>query len=462
MSSSKLNVKTNNLPGSRLAVELEIPSNQCKSSYEETLSQLSRSASLPGFRKGKVPRTVLIQQLGQKRIQASALEKLLGSTWDQIKKQESIQALSEPELVGGFEKVLENFDPNKNLSITLETDIPPTPKLKITKGLNAEVEKVPFDPKRVDEIIEKSQKQLATLVPIENRNAKNGDIAVVSFKGTFNDDKTIIEGGSSDSMDVELIEGQMIPGFIEGVIDMKIGETKVVECSFPKDYAQEKAQGRKANFEITLKELKTRELPQLDDSFAKQTSEKSTMEELRNDLEKRLKEETKLQNEKNKQEALLQSIVNELEIELPKTLIDLEIRNIIEQTARTFAQQGIDVKSTFTPDLVNKLMESSRPEAESNLKKQFAISALAEQENIEVNDTELKEKLTEVKKQLEKEKNIDQEKLKEAVIADLLEKKVFTWLEENNNVIEKTKKKEGKPSKSSKTKGEKTKTDKSS
>ncbi len=461
MSSSKLNVTTNNLPGSRLAVELAIPANQCKSSYEETLSQLSRSASLPGFRKGKVPKTVLVQQLGHKRIQASALEKLLGSTWNQIKKQESITALSEPVLVGGFEKVLENFDPNKNLSITFETDIPPTPKLKVTKGLNAEVEKISFDPKRVDEIIEKSQKQLATLVPIETRNAKKGDIAVLSFKGTFNDDKSLIEGGSSDSMDVELIEGQMIPGFIEGVIDMKIGETKIIQCSFPKDYSQEKAQGRKADFEITLKELKTRELPKLDDSFAKQTSDKATMDELKNDLEERLKEENKLQNEKNKQDALLNSIVNELEIELPKTLIDIEIRNIIEQTARTFAQQGIDVKSTFTPDLVNKLMESSKPEAESNLKKQFAISALAEQESIEVDDAELKEKLTEVKKQFEKEKNIDQDKLKEAVMSDLLEKKVFKWLEENNNVIEKTKPKKATPSKSSKAKGEKTKTDKS-
>ncbi len=464
MSSSKLKVKTNSKPCSRLTIELEIPAKQCKSSYEEALSQLTKSANLPGFRKGKVPKAVLIQQLGQKRIQASALEKLLGTTWDQIQKQESIQALCEPELVGGFESILESFDPEKNLTITLETDIPPNPKLKVTTGLDAEVETITFDPKKVDDLIEQSRKQLATLIPIENRNAKKDDIAVVSFKGIFNDDKSEIEGGSSESMDVELNQGQMIPGFVEGIIGMEIGETKTVQCTFPKDYSQEKAQGRKADFEIKLKELKTRELPKLDDAFAKQTSDKSNMVELREDLEERLKEDTKLRNTKNRQESLLKALVSQLEVELPKTLIDQEIRNLIEQTARNFAEQGIDVKSTFTPDLINKLMESSRPEAEDNLRQQFAIKALAEKEDISVTEKEIKEKFNEIKNEFSKEKNIDQEKLKDAIHADLLQEKVFVWLEENNNVLEKISQKKS-PSKNStqeKAKKSKTKAEKSS
>ena len=458
MSSSKLKVKTNSIAGSRLAIEIEIPSKQCKTSYEEALSQLSKSASLPGFRKGKVPKAVLMQQLGQKRIQASALEKLLGNAWEEVKKQESIEALSEPELVGGFETILESFDPDKSLTVTLETDIPPIPKLKITKGLNAEVEKISFNPKKVDELIEQSRKQLATLIPVEDRSSQKGDVAVVSFKGIFNDDKSEIEGGSSESMDIELEEGQMIPGFIDGIIGMSLGETKTVECTFPKDYSQEKAQGRKADFEITLKELKTRELPKLDDAFAKQTSDQSSMVELRKELEERLKEETKLRNEKNKKESLFKVLVEQLEVELPKTLIDQETRVLIEQTARTFAQQGIDVKSTFTPELVKKLMASSRPEAEDNLRQQFAIKALADKEDLLVSEKEVKEKFNEVKNEFGNEKNIDEEKLREAIFFNLLEEKAFLWLEENNNVLEKTSKKKPSSKKTSQEKNQKTKT----
>ncbi len=460
MTISSLKVKTKGMPGSRLEVELEIPSSQCKTTYEEALAALSRSANLPGFRKGKVPKAVLLQQIGQKRIQASALETLLSKAWDQALKQESIKPLCEPELIGGFEKLLEKFNPEKNLTLTLATDITPIAKLNNTKGLSAEVEKISFDPKKVDELIEQSRKQLATVIPVENRNAAKGDIAVISFKGIFTDDKSEIEGGSSESMDVELEKEQMIPGFIEGIIGMNIDEEKTVQCTFPKDYSQEKARGRQAEFTIQLKDLKTRELPKLDDDFAKQTSDQTNMVDLRNELTKRLKEDTSLRNQKNKHEALLQELVKELEIDLPKSLIENETRNLIEQTARNFAQQGIDVKSTFTPELIKKLMESSKPEAEENLRKQFAVSALAQQEGLEVTDKELNQKLNEIKAELAGEKNIDQNKLKEVVSADLLQEKVFLWLEENNDVIDQASKKSPKQKNTTEKQSSKTKSTK--
>ena len=172
----------------------------------------------------------------------------------------------------------------------MEADVAPTPKLKTTKGLKAEFETVAYDASRVDAMLEDSRKQMATVVPVEGRAAKNGDIAVLGFKGTYSDDGSEIEGGSADSMDVDLENGRMIPGFIEGVIGMKVGETKTVECQFPDD-PKEDARGRKAAFEIELKDLKTRELPELDDEFAKQASEQETLAELRKDLEQRLKDD---------------------------------------------------------------------------------------------------------------------------------------------------------------------------
>ncbi len=443
MSAAKLKVKTSSKPNSRIAVEVEVPSDRCKKSYDEALSKLSKSISIPGFRKGKVPKAVIIQQLGVKRIQASALESLLQKVWTETLDQEGIEPLCEPELEDGFESILDNFNPEKILTLKLETDIAPTPTLKKSSGLTAEVETLIFDKKKVDELIEQSRSQLATKIPVSDRAAQKGDFALLTFKGSFSDDGSQIEGGSADSVEIELEEGRMIPGFIEGVIGMNINDEKTLQCEFPKDYHQEDAKGRKAEFKVTLEDLKIKELPELNDEFAKQASDKESLADLRSDLEKRLKEDNDKKQEKNRQDSLLEALVKELEVELPKSLIDQEVRVIVEQTAQTFAQQGIDVKSMFTPELVKSLMESSKGEAEKKLRQKLALNTLAKSEKIEVSENEINSKLKEVEAdiKLSNEKNIDADRLKEAITDELLQEKLFVWLEENNTVVEKAPKK---------------------
>jgi trigger factor len=437
MSAASLKVKTTARPGSRLAVEVAVPAERCKESYEAAVTRLSRSINLPGFRKGKVPRAVLLQQIGPLRIRATALETIVDGVWREAIEQEQIEALGQPDLTGGFESLLEAFDPGKALTLTLETDVAPVPKLKTTKGLKAEAEAVSFDPAQVDDMLDQSRKQMATLVPVDNRAAANGDVAVVGFKGTYADDGSEIEGGSADSMDVELEDGRMIPGFVEGIVGMAIGDEKTVDCQFPDDYPKEDARGRKASFVISLKDLKTRELPELDDAFAKQASDKETMAELREELEKRLKDDAERRQKSNRHDALLAALVEQLEVELPESLVQQEVRNLVEQTAGQFAQQGMDVKSLFTPELVRSLMDSSRPEAEERLRRSLALSALAEAEDLKVEDTEIEAKLKEVKRQLSGERDIDPARLRQAVIDDLLRDKLLGWLEENNTVVEK-------------------------
>ena len=186
------------------------------------------------------------------------------------------------------------------------------------------------------------------------------------------------------------------------------------------------------------------------------------MTDLRADLEKRLKEDTDRKQAKNRQDSLLEALVKELDVELPKSLIDQEVRVIVEQTAQNFAQQGIDVKSMFTPELVKSLMESSKGEAEKKLRQKLALSALAKSEKIEVSQKEINSKLKEVQAdiKLSKEKNIDEDRLKEAINDDLLQEKLFTWLEENNTIVEKAPEKN--QEKSSKKKTTKTNKEKKS
>merc|ERR1712093_306162 len=181
-----------------------------------------------------------------------------------------------------------------------------------------------------------------------------------------------------------------------------------------------------AEFNVSLEDLKIKELPELNDEFAKQASDKENMTELRADLEKRLKEDTNRKQSKNRQDSLLDALVKELEVELPKSLIDQEVRVIVEQTAQTFSQQGIDVKSMFTPELVKSLMESSKGEAEKKLRQKLALNALAKSEKIEVPQKEIISKIKEVEAEikLSNEKNIDKNRLKEAINDDLLQEKL--------------------------------------
>jgi trigger factor len=418
-------------------VTVTVPGERCTASYEEAIKSLSSSINLPGFRKGKVPRSVLVQQLGGVRIKATALEKLIDSAWRDAIKQESLEPISQPDLSSGFDGLLESFNPGDELTFTLEADVAPTPKLKSTKGLKAEYEAVVYDASRVDSMIEDSRKQLATVVPVEGRAAEKGDVAVLGFKGTYSDDGSEIEGGSADSMDVDLDNGRMIPGFIEGVIGMKVGESKSVDCQFPDDYPKEDARGRKAAFEIELKDLKTRELPELDDAFAKQASEQDTMADLRKDLEQRLKDDAERRQTSNRNDGLVKALVEQLEVDLPEALIQQESRNLVEQTAAQFAQQGMDVKSLFTPDLIRNLMQNSRPEAEERLRRSFALTALAEAEDIKLDDSAIDTKLKEVKKDLSADAKVDPERLRQAVMDDLMQEQLMSWLETNSTLTEK-------------------------
>ena len=437
MSAAALKVSTESRPSSRLAVTVTVSGERCTASYEEAIKSLSRSINLPGFRKGKVPRSVLVQQLGGVRIKATALEKLIDNAWRDAIKQESLEPISQPDLSSGFDGLLESFNPGDELTFTLEADVAPTPKLKSTKGLKAEYEAVAYDPSRVDSMIDDSRKQLATVVPVEGRAAQKGDIAVLGFNGTYSDDGSEIEGGSADSMDVDLDNGRMIPGFIEGVIGMNVGDNKSVDCQFPEDYPKDDARGRKATFAIELKDLKTRELPELDDAFAKQASEQETMADLRKDLEQRLKDDAERRQTSNRHDGLVKALVDQLEVDLPEALIQQESRNLVEQTAAQFAQQGMDVKSLFTPDLIRNLMQNSRPEAEERLRRSFALTALAEAEDIKLDDSAIDTKLDEVKKDLSADAKVDPERLRQAVMDDLMQEQLMSWLETNSTLTEK-------------------------
>lgn len=437
-----MKVTQEKLPASQIGLEIEIPSETSKQVYEQVIQNFARSANIPGFRKGKVPRQILLQRLGPLRLKAAAVEELIQDSIKQALEQESIAAIGQPQLNSSFEDLVSQYEPGKNLTFSASVDVQPQVQLAQYSGLQVQAEEVKYDPARVEQVLAENQTQMATLIPVEGRQAQSGDVAVVDFHGSLvnsgedeeSDAETLeIPGGSAKDFQVELREGQFIAGFVDGMIGMNIGETKDISVKFPEEYPQKDIAGRAASFTVTLKELKEKELPELDDEFAQEASEFETLAELRSSLESRFQSEAERQTKTNVQQVLVDKLLEHLEVELPETMIAQEVDNLLTQTAIQLSRQGIDVKNLFTQENISQLRERSRPEAIQQLKRSLAVQEVAKLESLQVEPAAIEARIQELKSQYAG-KDIDLERLREVVEEELMTEKVMSWLEEHATV----------------------------
>ncbi len=433
-----MKVTQEKLPASQVGLEIEITPEMSQQAYEKTLQEFTRYANIPGFRKGKVPRQVLIQRYGSARIKASVLEELIQNSLQKAIEQEKIEAIGSPELRSSFEDLVSQFQPGSTLTFSVAVDVAPDVTLQQYTGLTVQAEEFKYDPDRVDQVLEDYRKRSATLVPIENRPAQQGDVATVDFKGKLTGElaegeSDEIPGGSAEDFEIELAEGRFIEGFVDGIIGMAIGETKEVAVSFPESYPQADLAGKPAVFTITVKELKERELPDLDDEFAQEVSEFETLAELRESLETRFQKEVEQKTQNSKQEALLKELVQHLEVDLPETMIRREVDYSITQTAMQLGQQGMDIKKTFTQEIVAMLREQARPEALTRLRRTLVLGEVAKRESLAVEPDAVQAKVTELMAEYAGQ-DVDANRLREVVEEDLLREKILEWLEANNSI----------------------------
>ncbi|MBE9066185.1 trigger factor [Leptolyngbya cf. ectocarpi LEGE 11479] len=432
-----MKVTQERLPDSQVGLEIEVPADISKQTYEQTLRKYMKTANIPGFRKGKVPRQILVQQLGATRLKAAALEELVQTVIDKAIAQEEIEALGNYQLRSGFETLIEEFEPGKSLTISASVDVPPQAELQQYKDLSVQSEEVVYNSERITETLESYQQNLASLVPIEDRAAQEGDVAVVDFVGkTVEEGKPPeeFEGGSASEFQVEIKEGRFIPGFVEGIVGMELGQTKDVEVSFPEEYPQEDLAGKPAVFAITLNDLKERELPDLDDDLAQEVSEFETLEELKQSLEERFKKEAEDATKANTEKALLDELVTHLQVEIPKTLLQREVDHIVTQTVMQLSNQGIDINKFLTKELVGNMRENAKPEATERLRRTLALGEVAKQESISVEEDAIAARIKEMMAEVDNPADIDQDRLKQVVNEDLLKEKILAWLAENATV----------------------------
>lgn len=432
-----MKVTQEKLPDSQLGLEIEITPEMSQKTYDQVLRKLMKTVNVPGFRKGKVPRQVFLQRVGVSQFKAAVLEELLQDAIDKAIEQEAIEAIGNYQLKSSIEDLIGQYEPGKALTVSAAVDVPPRVELETYTGLSVQAEEIKFDPERIDKTLEQYRGNLATLVPVEDRTAEMGDVVVVDFVGKVkkaDDELEEFAGGSAEDFQVDLEEGKFIGGFIQGIVGMEINETKDVEITFPEDYAQEDLAGQEAVFTITVKEIKARELPEVDDDFAQEISEFETLEELRASLEERYKSEAEEQTKRNKHEALLEALVQNLKAEIPKTMVRQETELMIRQTLIQLSQQGLDINKLITQEMIEGMRQRTRPEAVQRLERTLALGEVAKREEIEPEEGEITDKMAEMAEQIGDPEKIDQTRLRQVVEEDLLQEKILDWLEENNSV----------------------------
>jgi trigger factor len=426
------------LPASQIGLEIEIPAETSKNTYEKVVKEIAKTTNIPGFRKGKVPRPILLQRLGSQRIKAAVLEELIQDTLQKAIEKESINVLGNYKLRSDFEDLINRYQPGESLTFQAAVDVPPEVTLGQYKGLEVKAEEVLYNAEDVDKLIDERRQRLATLIPVENRGAQMGDVVVIDFVGrkpceTEGEEGEIIPGTEAKEYQVELGEGKFIPGFVEGIVGMAVEETKKLTLTFPEDYSQANLAGETVIFTVSLQDLKEKELPELDDDFAQEVSEFQTMAELRESLEKQYREKAANDTKQNIHGAIVTELLKHTTIDLPDTMLEEEVQNILLQTANQIQSYGMDVNQFFTRETVTKMRETAKPEASKNLHTTLIIEKIAEQESITVGDEEVTAKTIEIEQTL-KDRDVDEVKLRKYVRHDLLAEKTLDWLQEKTQV----------------------------
>jgi trigger factor len=381
-------VKTNvtELPESRVRVQAEVPADEVERRVQQAARKLGNQLRIPGFRKGKVPPTVVIRRLGRETVLDEALRSSLGSWYVDAIDEAGISPVGDPELdVGDLP------EEGKPLEFSIEIGVRPEAKLGTYKGLEVGRREPDVSDAAIDAEVEQLRDRVATLDTVE-RAAESGDHVIIDYLGRV--DGEAFAGGEGRDQLIELGSGRLIPGFEEQLVGASAGDERTVEVTFPEEYPGELA-GKAASFDVNVSEVKTKRLPELDEDFASEAGGFDSMDELREDIATRLREADSGAIEREFEEAVLQAATDDAAIEIPDRLVHARAHEMIEQTLTTLARQGIskDTYLKITGKDEEELAHDAEPDAANALRREAVLAAVVEAEQIQPADEELVEAL---------------------------------------------------------------------
>ncbi len=385
--STTLTTTVTELPESRVRVEAEVAPAEVERRIEQAARKLGNQLKIPGFRKGKVPPPVVIRRLGREYVLDEALRESLGAWYVDAIDASGIAPVGEPDInVGDLP------DAGAPLAFSIEIGVRPHAKLGAYKGVQVERREASADDEAIDAEIERLRDRLATLETVE-RPAEVGDSVVMDYLGKL--DGEPFPGGEGRDQLLELGSGRLIPGFEEQLVGAKAGDERLVEVSFPDDYGSEELAGKPATFDVTVSEVKTKRLPELDDDFASDAAGFDTLAELREDIATRLKDYEQQTIEREFERDVLDAVAGGAKIEIPHQLVHARAHEMVEETMSSLARQGISKEMYLQISGQNEeeMAHGAEEEAEKTLRREAVIAAVVEAEKIEPGDEDVLEAL---------------------------------------------------------------------
>jgi trigger factor len=368
------------LPESRVRVEAEVPAAEVEARVQDTARRLGRDLKMPGFRKGKVPPPIVIQRVGRDYVLDETVRGTLGRWYVEALDASGIHPVGEPDLdLGDLPKA---GDP---LTFTIEIGVRPTAQLGDYKGVEAPKREPEASDEAIQAELEALRERSARLDTVEEP-AGEGDFVVMDYVGSI--DGEPFEGGEGRDQLLELGSGRLIPGFEEQLKGAAAGDERTVNVTFPDDYGAEHLAGKDAQFAVTVKEVKRKNLPELDDDFASEQVGFDTLDELKEDIASKLREADEQRADAEYREAVLDAVVAGATVDVPATLVEARARELWERMLHSLGHQGIskDAYLQISGKSEDEILDEAKPDAEQALRREAVIAAVIEAEEIEPSD----------------------------------------------------------------------------
>ncbi|MGG2095245.1 trigger factor [Bacillus sp. S13(2024)] len=376
--------KWEKLEGNVGVLTIEVDVKEVNNSLDAAFKKVVKTINVPGFRKGKMPRPLFEQRFGVESLYQDALDIILPKAYGEAIDETGIFPVAHPEID------IEKFEKGENLIFTAKVTVKPEVKLGEYKGLTVEKVDTTVTDEDVENELKSLQERQAELVVKEDGTVENGATAVIDFEGFV--DGEAFEGGKGENYSLEIGSGTFIPGFEEQLVGLKAGEQKDVEVSFPEEYHAAELAGKPATFKVTVHEIKVKELPALDDEFAKDANEEvATLDELKAKLRENLEENKKHEAENKLRDEVVEKAAANAEIEIPEAMIETELDRMVREFEQRLSYQGMNLELyyQFTGTDEAKLKEQMKEDAAKRVTTNLVLEAIIKAENIEVTEEEV-------------------------------------------------------------------------
>ncbi len=382
---------------------IEVAAEEVEKALQAAYLKERKKISLPGFRKGKVPRQMIEKMYGPEIFYDDAANSMISEAYGKAYDECELEIASQPKIdVVQLEK-------GKPFIFTAEVAVKPEVTLGEYKGLKVDKYSTRVTQKEVDEEIEKERERNARTIEVTDRAVQDKDIVTLDFEGFV--DGVAFDGGKGTDYPLTIGSGSFIPGFEEQLIGAEIDKETEVNVTFPEDYQSKDLAGKAATFKCTVHAIKAKELPELDDEFASDVSECETLEDYRAEVKKNIKERKEREGKEKREDQAVEQAVENAQMDIPQPMIDLQVRQMVDDFARRVQQQGLSLEQyfQFTGMTVEKMMEEMKPQAEKRIRTRLVLEAVVKAENIAISDERLDEELQKMAESYQ----MEVEKLKE-------------------------------------------------